>query len=47
MLPFMDNFITAYTSLYTPVQFASHLGTIAYEEQFYVVIPWLLHKLFR
>ena len=47
MLTFTDDFITAYTLRYTPVIFSVHLWTIAYEEQFYAIIPWALHYLFR
>jgi peptidoglycan/LPS O-acetylase OafA/YrhL len=47
MLTFTDNFITAYTLKYIPLLAANHLWTIAYEEQFYAVIPWALRKLFQ
>jgi peptidoglycan/LPS O-acetylase OafA/YrhL len=39
MLTFTDNLLTAAFLTYNPFLYASHLWTIAYEEQFYAVIP--------
>jgi peptidoglycan/LPS O-acetylase OafA/YrhL len=45
LITFTDNIFTA-VSGYTLIMYSSHLWTIAYEEQFYAVIPWVLKKLF-
>lgn len=46
LVTFTDNFVTAYTFIYNPLLFTRHLWTIAYEEQFYAIIPWALRGLF-
>jgi len=38
---FLDNVFTALTGEYNPLNFTSHLWTIAFEEQFYLFIPLL------
>ena len=47
MLTFTDNLLTAAFLTYNPFLYASHLWTIAYEEQFYAVIPWALRYIFK
>ncbi len=46
LLTFTDNLMTAIKG-YSPIAYSAHLWTIAYEEQFYLVIPLLLSCLFR
>ena len=46
MFTFTDNLFAAYTAKYNPFPYAAHLWTIAYEEQFYAIIPWALRYLF-
>lgn len=47
MVTFTDNFVTAYSTKYNPFPYVAHLWTIAYEEQFYAIIPWALRYLFK
>lgn len=47
MLFFTDNLFSAASSYNQEVLFAAHLWTISYEEQFYLVIPWVLQKLYE
>ena len=37
----LDNFFTAFSGQYNPLNFTEHLWTIAFEEQFYLLIPLL------
>lgn len=46
MFALVDNLMTASLLAYNPFYFAAHLWTIAYEEQIYAVIPWVLRFLF-
>ncbi|CAM1372492.1 acyltransferase family protein [Tenacibaculum xiamenense] len=41
LFTFTDNIFTAINS-YNPIPFVPHLWTIAYEEQFYLIIPFLI-----
>ena len=45
LLTFTDNIVSAFAG-YNPILYSAHLWTIAYEEQFYVIIPVALKKLF-
>ena len=47
MFTFTDNIFAAFTAKYNPFPYALHLWTIAYEEQFYAIIPWALRYLFK
>lgn len=47
LITFTDNFFFAFMSTYRSVLFTGHLWTIAYEEQFYAIIPWALRSLFK
>lgn len=47
MFTFTDNLFAAYTAKYNPFPYMAHLWTIAYEEQFYAIIPWALRYLFQ
>jgi peptidoglycan/LPS O-acetylase OafA/YrhL len=42
---FLDNILSGLKG-YNPLRFSSHLWTISLEEQFYLVLPWLLAKWF-
>lgn len=44
LLTFSDNLMAAFKG-YNPIAYSAHLWTIAYEEQFYLVIPLLLSYL--
>ncbi len=44
---FTDDFLSASDGYNTVILFSSHLWTISYEEQVYLVIPWLLRKLYQ
>lgn len=46
MLTFTDDILVAALG-YCLIAYSPHLWTIAYEEQFYAVIPWALRRLFR
>jgi peptidoglycan/LPS O-acetylase OafA/YrhL len=46
LLTFTENFTTAWSG-YNPILFTGHLWTISYEEQFYMVIPFLIPFLIR
>ena len=47
MFTFTENLFAAYTTVYNPFPYMRHLWTIAYEEQFYALIPWALLYLFK
>jgi peptidoglycan/LPS O-acetylase OafA/YrhL len=47
MLTFTDNIFVAFFHYNSAVWFSKHLWTISYEEQFYLVIPWVLRKLYQ
>ena len=47
MLTFTDNIFTAVFSYNVVIWFSDHLWTISYEEQFYLIIPWVLRKLYQ
>ena len=41
MLTFTDNLLTAVFG-YSALLYSAHIWTISYEEQFYIIIPWVL-----
>jgi peptidoglycan/LPS O-acetylase OafA/YrhL len=47
MLTFTDNIFAAFLNYNFAIWFSDHLWTISYEEQFYLVIPWVLRKLYQ
>jgi peptidoglycan/LPS O-acetylase OafA/YrhL len=47
MLTFTDNFMTARWGYNTDIFYSSHLWTISYEEQIYLILPWILLLLYR
>lgn len=47
MLTFTDNIFAAFINYNLVIWFTDHLWTISYEEQFYLVIPWVLRKLYQ
>jgi peptidoglycan/LPS O-acetylase OafA/YrhL len=47
MLTFTDNIFTAFFNYNFAIWFSDHLWTISYEEQFYLIIPWVLGKFYR
>jgi peptidoglycan/LPS O-acetylase OafA/YrhL len=47
MLTFTDNIFSAFLNYNLAFWFSSHLWTISYEEQFYLVIPWVLRKFYQ
>jgi peptidoglycan/LPS O-acetylase OafA/YrhL len=46
MLTFTDNLVAMARGYNTFIPFSEHLWTISYEEQFYLVIPWILGALY-
>ena len=47
MLTFTDNIFTAIFGYNLVIWFSDHLWTISYEEQFYIIIPWVLRKFYQ
>lgn len=47
MFTFTDNLLTAAIGYNALILYAPHIWTISYEEQFYLVIPWALSRLYR
>ncbi|MFN8403879.1 MAG: acyltransferase [Anaerolineales bacterium] len=47
MLTFTDNFMAARWGYNNVILYVNHLWTISYEEQVYLVIPWILLFLYR
>ena len=47
MLTFTDNIFASTMGYNDVIFFSSHLWTISYEEQFYMVIPWVLRKFYQ
>ncbi len=47
MLTFTDNFLTARWGYNNSILYTPHLWTISYEEQVYLLIPWVLLFLYR
>jgi len=47
MLTFTDNLFSAFLNYNLVIWFSDHLWTISYEEQFYLIIPWVLRKLYQ
>lgn len=47
MFTFTDNLLTAAIGYNALILYAPHIWTISYEEQFYLVIPWALSKLYQ
>ena len=47
MLTFTDNIFAAFFNYNLVIWFTDHLWTISYEEQFYLIIPWVLRKLYQ
>lgn len=47
MLTFTDNIFTSVFGYNHLIWFSDHLWTISYEEQFYLIIPWVLRKLYQ
>lgn len=47
MLTFTDNFMTARWGYNNAILYVNHLWTISYEEQVYLLIPWVLLFLYR
>ncbi|HEY3402170.1 MAG TPA: acyltransferase, partial [Ohtaekwangia sp.] len=46
LFTFTDNFFTAVYG-FNPIQFTGHLWTIAYEEQFYLLLPFIMLFIYR
>lgn len=45
---FTDNLLTAQLGYYnTVILYTAHMWTISYEEQFYLIIPWVLRKFYQ
>ena len=47
MLTFTDNIFAAFFNYNFAIWFTDHLWTISYEEQFYLIIPWVLRIFYR
>ena len=47
MMTFTDNLFAAFLGYNLVIWFTNHLWTISYEEQFYLIIPWVLRKFYR
>ena len=47
MLTFTDNFMAARWGYNNAVLYAPHLWTISYEEQIYLILPWILFLFYR
>ncbi|MBV6451481.1 MAG: O-acetyltransferase OatA [Anaerolineales bacterium] len=47
MFTFTDNLMTAWFTYNTTILYSSHLWTISYEEQVYLIIPWVLLFFYR
>jgi len=47
MLTFTDNLASAMMGYNTAILYSAHIWTISYEEQFYLVIPWVLRKFYQ
>jgi len=47
MLTFTDNLASAMMGYNTAILYSAHIWTISYEEQFYLIIPWVLRKLYK
>jgi len=47
MLTFTDNIFSALMGYNAVILYSAHIWTISYEEQFYLVIPWVLRKFYQ
>lgn len=47
MLTFTDNIASAIIGYNSAILFSAHMWTISYEEQFYLLIPWVLRKFYQ
>jgi len=47
MLTFTDNLASAVMGYNTVILYSAHIWTISYEEQFYLIIPWVLRKFYQ
>ena len=47
MLTFTDNLASARMGYNTAILYSAHIWTISYEEQFYLIIPWVLRKFYQ
>ena len=47
MLTFTDNLFAAKIGYNVVILYSAHIWTISYEEQFYLIIPWVLRKLYQ
>ncbi|MBN1453734.1 MAG: acyltransferase [Anaerolineales bacterium] len=47
MLTFTDNLASATMGYNTAILYSAHIWTISYEEQFYLIIPWVLRKFYQ
>jgi peptidoglycan/LPS O-acetylase OafA/YrhL len=47
LITFTDNILSALFYYNVVILFSDHLWTISYEEQFYLIIPWALRKLYQ
>ena len=47
MLTFTDNLASAIMGYNTAILYSAHIWTISYEEQFYLIIPWVLRKFYQ
>jgi len=47
MLTFTDNLASARMGYNTAILYSAHIWTISYEEQFYLIIPWVLRKFYK
>ena len=47
LITFTDNIFTAVMGYNTIILYSAHIWTNSYEEQFYLVIPWVLRKFYQ
>ena len=47
MMTFTDNLFAAFLNYNVVIWFSDHIWTISYEEQFYLIIPWVLRKFYQ
>jgi peptidoglycan/LPS O-acetylase OafA/YrhL len=47
MLTFTDNLVSARLGYNMAILYSAHIWTISYEEQFYLIIPWVLRKFYQ
>jgi peptidoglycan/LPS O-acetylase OafA/YrhL len=47
VLTFTDNLFSANSTYNMAILYSAHMWTISYEEQFYLVVPWVLRKFYQ